>query len=388
MTMRMGLCWLLLAMVTGGLASAHADYAADVQAGLRELVRRLPETTQAATRVAPALAEGGQAYLAGDRGFIAEGLGRAGGMMTIKALGSPGELKAGDVVLLGLLGEPSATERQLIAQARTAGAHMVIMGPESGQSWGGHYLALAARTAGQDGLPTVTPLLIAELWTFTGELVAALTRLGKMPPMYQSILVPGGTERNAEHLKYTWEPQTPAPVPPMVLGRTYLARISNYLRTFTVTQREGLAQTARLAAETKRAGGTVWFACLGHLPPEIPAQPGDPGLLEPLLSLAPERLPERVQPGDLVIYIGYYEPYGPWVEQTHAAGARIVTIVAGTPQRSAYAMGADLNLSGCWPFGDTTVEIPGYDVRLLPPSGFMQAVQYFMVNEALAAAGA
>lgn len=377
----------MAAMVTGGVASAYADYAADVQAGLRELVQRLPETTQVATLVAPSLAAGGQAYLAGDRGFVSEGLGRAGGMMTIRALGSPGELKAGDVVLLGLLGAPSEAEDEVIAQARAAGAHVVIMGPESAERRDCHYLALPARVAGQDGLPTVTPLLTAQLWTFTGELVAALTRLGKMPPMYQSILVPGGTERNAEHLKYAWEPETPAPVAPMLLGRTYLARIGNYLRSFVATQSQGVAQAARMAAETKRAGHTAWFACLGHLPPEIPAQPGEPGLLAPLLSLEPERLPERVQPGDLIIYIGYYEPYGPWVEQAHAAGARIVTIVAGTPQRNAYEMGADLNLSGCWPFGDTTVEIPGYDVRMLPPSGFMQAMQYFMLNEALAAVG-
>ncbi len=388
MTMRTRLWWLMTAMVTGCVASVWADYAADVQAGLRQLVLRLPETAQVAALVAPALAQGGQAYLAGDRGFISEGWGRAGGMMTIKGLGSPDDLKANDVVLLGLLGEPSEADQRVIARAREVGAQVVLMGPESAERWGCHYLPIAARTAGHGGLPTITPLLMAQLWTFTGELVAALTRLGKMPPMYQSILVPGGKERNAEHLKYTWEPETPAPVAPMILGRTYLARISNYLRTFTATQRDGLAEAARLAAETRRAGRTVWFACLGHLPPEIPAQPGDPGLLEPLLSLEPEKLPERVKPGDLIIYLGYYEPYGPWVEQTHAAAARIVTIVAGTPQRSAYEMGADLNLSGCWPFGDTTVDIPGYDVRLLPPSGFMQAVQYFMINEALAAAGA
>jgi hypothetical protein len=305
-------------------------------------------------------------------------------MMTIKGLGSPQDLKANDVVLLGLLGDPSDQDRQVIARVREVGAHVVLMGPESAEGGGCHYLPLPARVAGQDGLPTVTPLLMAQLWTFTGELVAALTRLGKMPPMYQSILVPGGKERNAGHLQYTWEPETPAPVPAMVLGRAYLARIANYLRTVRATQHDGLAQAARMAARTRAAGHTAWFACLGHLPPEIPAQPGDPGLLKPFTALTPDNLADQVKPGDLIIYIGYYEPYGPWVESAHAAGAKIVTIVAGTPERRAADMGADLNLSGCWPFGDTAVEIPGYDVRMLPPSGFMQAAQYFMLNEALA----
>ena len=372
----------MLISLTTTLA-AQADYAADIQAGLKLLVARLPETTQAATLVAPSLVAGGRLWLAGDSGFVSEALGRAGGLMPLNALARPDDLGKGDVVLLGALGTPTEQDEAVFGKACEVGAPVVVFGPTEAEKWGCLWLPLPERAA--EALPTVTPLLVAEMWTFTGELVGALTRLGKMPPMWQSVLVPGGRERNEPHLKVQWEPGEPPVVAPGVLGRTYLARIANCLRSFTRTQAEGVREAAQLAAAAKRAGHTAWFACLGHLPPELPKQPGEPGVFKPL-TLAPEKLADEVKPGDLILYFGYYEPLGPWVESAHAAGAKIVTIVSGTPERRAEEMGADLNLDGCWPFGDSVVQVPSYDIKVLPASGFMQAVQYFMLNEALAEA--
>jgi hypothetical protein len=370
-------------MMLIGLATtfaARADYAADIQVGLRQLVRELPATTQAATLVALSLVAGGRLWLAGDSGFVAEALGRAGGLMPLNALAKPGDLGKGDVVLLGVLVSPTDLDGAIVQRAREVGATVVTFGGHRADLPGCHWLAVPERVA--PGLPTVTPLLVAEMWTFTGELVGALTRLGKMPPMWESILVPGGRERNEPHLKVQWEPGTPPAVPPGVLGRAYLSRLTNCLRRFTRTQAEGVRRFAQMAAATKRAGHTVWFACVGHLPPELPKQPGEPGVFKPL-TLEAEKLADEVKPGDLILYLGYYEPLGPWVESAHAAGAKIVTIVSGTPERRAEDMGADLNLSGCWPFGDSVVQVPGYDIKVLPASGVMQAAQYFMLIEAL-----
>jgi uncharacterized phosphosugar-binding protein len=346
-------------------------------------VVRLPETTQAATLVAPSLVAGGRLWLAGDPGFVSEALGRAGGLMPLNSLTKPEDLGRGDVVLLGALGTPTEQDEAVSGRACEVGAPVVVFGPTEAEKWGCLCLTVPERAA--ERLPTVTPLLVAEMWTFTGELVGALTRLGKMPPMWQSVLVPGGRERNEPRLKVQWEPGKPPAVPSGVLGRTYLARIANCLRSFTRTQAEGVRQAAQMAATAKRAGHTAWFACLGHLPPELPKQPGEPGVFKPL-TLAPEKLADEVKPGDLILYFGYYEPLGPWVESAHAAGAKIVTIVSGTPERRAEEMGADLNLNGCWPFGDSVVQVPDYDIKVLPASGFMQAVQYFMLIEATAKA--
>jgi hypothetical protein len=95
--------------------------------------------------------------------------------------------------------------------------------------------------------------------------------------------------------------------------------------------------------------------------------------------MVPEKLPEVIQANDLLLYVGYYEPYGPWVEMAHQARARIITVVSGTPELGAHQMGADLNICGCWPYGDALVEVPGYDIEVLPPSGVIQSAVYWML---------
>ncbi|MEI6501566.1 MAG: hypothetical protein WCP21_11160, partial [Armatimonadota bacterium] len=202
--------------------------------------------------------------------------------------------------------------------------------------------------------------------------------LGKMPPLWQSVMVPGGRDRNAPHLKLQWEPGEWQPVKAGLLGREFLATISNNLRSLELTQGRQMTAAGQMAAETRQQGHTVWYAALGHLPPELPALPGDPQAAKPLLAAA-GKLGESVQPGDLILYVGYYEPYDAYVEKAHEAGARIVTVVSGTPEKSAAAMGAELNLHGCWEYGDAAVGVPGYDIKFLPPSGFISAAAYYML---------
>ena len=65
----------------------------------------------------------------------------------------------------------------------------------------------------------------------------------------------------------------------------------------------------------------------------------------------------------------------------HEAGAKIVTVVSGTPERSAEEMGADISISGCWPFGDALIGFypPATDITMLPPSGVIQSAAFWML---------
>lgn len=354
-----------------------ARYADELLRALPAMVQKLPGYTEVAEAAAPLLVKGGKLWIAGDKGFVLEGLGRAGGLMMVKQLGKSEDAKAGDVVLYGTFGSPSQEQQQAVAALRACGVMVVGMTPTRVESKGWLFELERAKAPGTD--PTqAAPLLTASLWTLTGELVGALTRLGKMPPLWQSVMVPGGRDRNAPHLKLQWEPGEWQPVKPMVLGRQFLATIASDLRSLQVTQAAKLTAAGQLARETLRQGHTVWYASLGHLLPELPALPGDQQAAKPLL-LAPEKLAGTVQPGDLILYVGYYEPYGPWVEQAHALGAKIVTVVSGTPERTADQMGADINIDGCWQYGDAVVAVPGYDIKFLPPSGFIAAAAYYML---------
>lgn len=358
------------------------DYCARLLQSVRAIQDDLPRLRDIADTTAGLLVAGGRVWIAGShQGFVLEGSFRAGGMMTLKVLQDPTQLQAGDLILLGTLAAATAQDQAVLQAAAEAQAMVVLFAPTSPP--GGHlYVSPHAPEPGTDGrLPVASPALAAALWTFTGELVAALTRLGKMPPMYQSVLVPGGRERNEQHLPLTWEPDPVAPVEPGKLGSAYLEALSGCLRQVMDTQLAGFQEAGQWAARAIVAGHTAWYVGAGHMPPSEPGQPGDPGVLQPLSAQAtPDNLGDQVKAGDLVLYVGYYEPLGDWISASHALGARIVTVLSGTPERRAQDMGADLNLCGCWPYGDSVVEVPGYDVKILPASGVVQSAAYWMLT--------
>jgi hypothetical protein len=205
---------------------------------------------------------------------------------------------------------------------------------------------------------------------------------GRTPPLFVSVLVPDGRERNSARKGLRWDPQDARPMPPGVAGRRYLARLANIMRMQRATQADEFAEAGRLSAKVLERGGTVWLSTLGHLPPSQAEQVPEGEMPFKLLpGREPDRVPELVKPGDLVIYIGYYEPMGPWVEAVHDAGARIVTSVSGTPDRPAAAMGADVNIAGCWPYGDALLHLqpPERGLSMLPPSGVIQSAAFWML---------
>jgi hypothetical protein len=380
---------LLLAVLLAApsLATTPEAYADEILDSLQALVPLLPQYSATAELCARGMLAEGTLWLAGDRGFVLEGLNRAGGLMACKWLKKVEDVKPDDQVLYGITGRPQPEDLAFLDAVGRAGAHWFAFIPQAPTPGPRNILSVPAPPAADpQRLPTVSPILAASLWTFTAELVAALTREGKRPPLYQSVLVPGGRERNAAHLKLKWEPQAPPPVAPLVLGRTYLARVTNYWRALQATQLAGVREAGQMAAAAIHAGHTAWYGSLGHLPPELPGQTGDPGVLKPLKMNEPTRLGDFVKPGDVILYVGYYEPYGPWVERAHELGAKIVTVVSGTPERAAESMGADLNLCGCWPFGDAVLDLPGYDTKVLPPSGVIQSAVYWLLVAATAEA--
>lgn len=399
--MRELLLLVLLLSVTCAVAapsSPSGKYADAVLEAMRGMVAQLDTYSRLAEMAAPHVATTGDLWLAGDRGFVLEGLNRAGGLMLVREMKEPpapapvnmtAAIPALPVILYGAFAPDTAGSElecnQAEAVKRRSMGCMVLPVTPRGIWPGGHGVDIGAMHS-VDGLPLGATVVTAHLWTFTAELVSALSRLGKLPPMYQSVVVPGGRERNAGHLKVQWEPGPVEPIREGLLGREYLARVANSLRRLKTSQADKFAEAGQLAADTVAAGHTVWYGSLGHLPPELPSIAGDPGLVKPLSMREPDRLGEFLKPGDLILYVGYYEPWGPWVETAHELGAKIVTIVSGTPERRAEDMGADININGCWAYGDAVVDVPGYDIRVLPPSGVVASAAYCMLMAEFTAA--
>lgn len=343
-------------------------------------------------------------WLAGDKGFVTEGMNRAGGLMIAQRLPSPEDVSFGDVALVGSLEGDDAETRALVEGIAARGGLVVLFAPRPAPSVtpspelvallstqgrgmvendrGFLFLDAHADPPSASDLPTVSPANAQSLWAFSGELVSALARrTGRLTPVYRSVMVPGGREYNATLKGARWEgPVDEAPAAG-VLGRTYLARVANWMRQMRATEADEFAAAGRRAAEVIAADGTVWLATLGHLPPSQTDQVPDGQLAFSILpGSQPDKVAELVRPGDLVLYVGYYEPLGPWVETVHAAGAQIVTVVSGTPERPATQMGAEINICGCWPYGDVTVaRTRGGQPDMLPPSGVIQSGAVWML---------
>lgn len=375
----------------GSPAGAYLDR---VLASLVAAQRSMPQISAAAQDAAHCMDDGGTLWVGSlYQGFVDEAVGRAGGLMRLRPITDPKQLQAGDAVMIGSVQATDPFATAMIKRAQEVGALTVLFGPVSIPG-AEHYIDAHAPAIGEverRSAPETTPIvsvsIAANMWAFTSELVAALTRLGKAPTIYQSIMVPGGTERNQSKAGLLWDSTHVPPVQPGVLGRRYLARLANCVRALRATQLPLFGQAAALAAEARRDHKhTVWYGSLGHMPPLEPLL-GSYQVMKPLPNMRAEAIPKgALQPGDVILYVGYYEPFGPWVETAHQAGAKIVTVLSGTPTRAAGEFGADVGICGCWPYGDSVIELPGYDVKVIPSSGVVQSAAYWALVAELQAA--
>lgn len=383
----------LLGTMLAGYAHAETTPAQDYLDRMLEANAAAVQDLDHYCRVADAAAQllvrdpdgpGPALWLAGDRGFVLEGFNRAGGLMIAKRLGEVDEVAPGDVVLVGSLYGDDEGTTALLEGIADRGALAVLFAPRPAATSADHlFIDTHSEAPDESDLPTASPANAQSLWTFTAELVTAMmARSGRVPPVFRSVLVPDGREYNAALKGRRWEGAAESVYPPGLVGRRYLARVANMMRTLRATQADEFAEAGRRSREVLARGGTVWLGMLGHLPPSQPEQvPADEMPFTVLSDRDPDRFPELVKPGDLVLYVGYYEPIGPWVQAAHDAGAQIVTVVSGTPERPASAMGADINICGCWPYGDVTVRrSPSADgPNMLPPSGVIQSAAVWML---------
>ncbi|NUP99612.1 MAG: hypothetical protein HUU35_07135, partial [Armatimonadetes bacterium] len=232
----LGACHLAAAS-PAALADCYAARLSDGIAACRERVAGMVAPAEAA---AARLAAGGQLYALGSLpGFDIEALNRAGGLGMLQRVTAKTTWRAGDVALYGLLGNGLAADVATIGQLRAQGVMVVAFGSRgaaaaAADTWVDtnvvdHGLAVTLpnglRTAPLDGV-----LSVANLWAFSGELVAALTRLGKMPVILQSVFLPGARERNAALRGKPFDDrQAIAAVPAGQLGAAYLDRLAEHL---------------------------------------------------------------------------------------------------------------------------------------------------------------
>ncbi|OGD22653.1 MAG: hypothetical protein A2W03_16250 [Candidatus Aminicenantes bacterium RBG_16_63_16] len=374
--------------------AAGAGQSAKIINGARQAVATMkshPKDREAAAEAAAArFLAGGRLLAAGSIPlFDVEWTNRSGGLMPAAALKDPGSLSAADVLVYGCFAGSENDDAARLSLARAKGALVIAFGTREQAA----RLRPAADFFRAAELPAGTPLPaqtaaclnIAQLWAFTGDLVAACTRAGKMPAMWQSIKVPGSTERNSRYRQLRFHDGLPVkPVPPGVLGNQYLTGLIRSLDAIAEETRpfQAAAGIVRGAAEAKR---TVFHANLGHFEPARLLQGGFPIRVATLPLKSPEaELQSSGAAGDALFIIWYHEMPVPLLDAARERGLSSIVVAGRNPFSPLDTRLAEVYIDPKWVVGDAIAEVPGYDIRILPPSAVLNGlVFYAVIAEAL-----
>lgn len=409
--------WLIVLGGTAGAAAEPGPSAPRYLAWLDEAIERQAAQMAAFSRSADAAAgafvahDGWSIGIIGQHGFAGEASGRAGGIIRIHVPHQVAGQGWAGVILVGLIDEDLEAQIEAAGAKKEAGCHVVAFGTprqkaaaiaagvtfdsfiETGAAETDGLVSWAEHGAGRDQavwlLPTQHVANMVALWTWTGEFVAAVTRRGQMTPMYLAYAVPGGQEwRNTINMtKFHGEGLRVEPVGPGTLGHAFIAALREDLDTLKRTQLGAVRKTAAMAMATRRDGGRLFTFLHGHAFTDCIGRPHDPGYFAPAHGRG-NKLAPGVEPraGDMVFCVGFdqlfdsdwFNPIGP---QMRDRGVRLAwSIGVNNPMHDYAVPEGEPVIDQCWPFGDASVAVPGYPIKILPTSGVLGQTVIWLVQ--------
>jgi len=211
-------------------------------------------------------------------------------------------------------------------------------------------------------------------WVFTGELIAALTRLGRMPVIYQTIGAYTGHLRIQRHDsgEVAWhETNEVPPIPSGVLGQRYVDTVLAILRRAEEEERAKLDTAKEWVREARENGGRAFMYSMGHI---FPAEISDTAIGERFESATwnagfPYPKPEHdYSADDFVAHIGYQHPPDDLLRKARAAGANVVYVCLRTERDFTCDKGV-ICIDPMWDWADACVPLEGYDIPILAASG-------------------
>ena len=332
-------------------------------------------------------------------GFVAEACDRAGGLRHIQPVPVKGKLSENDVVLAGTLELDPDSQLKQLKPLKDSGVLLIIFGSR------GSKVAVIADYLIDNGLePGIVPVMdigkdnkigpiagvanVINMWAFTSELVAALTRQGKMPTLWQSMFVPGAAPRNERIGAYMFHPDMNiAPIEAGKLGRQYVMTVKGFLENIKKNELSRFHDAGKLCAGAISGDKKVIASLIGHFMVSQRRMPGYPNIFILKENLyGDEQLQGILEKDDIWLHVGY--SYYPVRELNYARKVGAKTICVFTPGPTdigeGYPVAEDMSLIDVyidpyWKHGDAVVEVPGYDIRIIPPSGVVMITCYWMI---------
>ncbi len=346
-------------------APVGGNYLSHLQSAVARSRTNLAAFTLSAGKAAGEFRAGGNLWAAGRQAdFISEACGRAGGLMAIAPLG--GHLPTRhDIILYAVPGALEPEDLKRFEQWRDKGALVIPFSSPAGL-FASHF-------------PVDSVANVVDLWTWTGEFVAACTRSGQMPVLYQSYGLPGGSERAKKYQgKKFHDDLTIQPIASGVLGGEYLDQVQRMLARVNDAQMPKIVQAAQWWSQSPKASATTLFT--GHMFPRHAQDPRAIQLSDFAAIPAGEdkELLDASHPPSFVLCLGYQFAARKLLDQAKAMNVKLVYSVV-QPARPPEPAGNILYIDPAWPLADGCVSVAGYDVPILPASGVVQAAIYWTI---------
>lgn len=367
-------------------ATAGEAYLNDLVAKLDAVEAQLPRITAAAEVVADRYLKGGNILMPWIGGTLEQELaGRAGGMIAV-----PGKPTGGDDVAIVTWDKPPQPgDLKKVTAYKQKGLYVLGFGPRDLPALAEHvkltdaWFDTGAETAGR----SYHVINAALGWTFTGELVAAMTRRGKMPVMHLAWAREEGKAWTERHAKQRVHDDLTVPaVPAGELGRRYLDRARYGLRRLARTQLPQVRKFADAIAAEQRTGRKTIVAYNGHMGMNYVGKYDDAAWAvahELHEGVDGQTKPfERDRPADaLVLRLGSYGLHDSIDALLKQKRARVLLVTSENPRPewrvpTGYEPWVDIGT----PFGDACVLVEGYPIRVLPISGVTQTATYECIN--------
>ncbi|MEO6907377.1 MAG: hypothetical protein ABI210_05765, partial [Abditibacteriaceae bacterium] len=333
--------------------------------------------------------------------------GRAGGLMNIDfarpwANRNPADDKY-NVAIIGWDRAPAADEAAKLQKLKDAGTFILGFGPKDLPALAEEVKVCDAfidTGLGADDRVVTLPngekvgqgnelVNMLNGWAFTGEFIAALTRKGKMPPIWKAFMYPDGREWMEKYFgKIQFHDPKEFPVPPIapgVITRDFLNKIRANISWFQSTQNVRVNEAAYLIANDLNVERKTIVSAMGHAPWTFvgkyeDARWCDPYELDSGDSVHIENY-KKTPVGALVLRLGYGGLDDKAAAIYAAKDQRVIMVSSPDPRPDSQSkVGVILDIDMGWKYGDALVSIPNYPIKLIPPSGIMQVVAYECIN--------
>ena len=172
-----------------------------------------------------------------------------------------------------------------------------------------------------------------------------------------------------------------SPLPAEWVGRRYIGHLRSYLDR--LERWPDLREAAERITAKLQQGRKVYFFSIGHMfPHEAPPdeRAGPLTVMEAGHAQRVEAVQRVGQPGDMLFLLCMPTFDDEMVGAALGKGMEVIA-VSGAPPPTALEQEKDLYwIAAPWPITDGCVEIPGYDMAILPVTGVMNAAIYYSVR--------